>query len=98
MAQLAQLGVAGGLSDIVGSDKDPEEEDSEEDVEEDGEGDQIMAKVYRVFVFFCTMVYKTERSVEMGTCLLYVARTHHFLGYNLHNAVKLKWTLEMGCI
>lgn len=47
MAQLAQLGVAGGLSDIVGSDKDTEEGDSEEDMEEDGEGDQkIMAKAF----------------------------------------------------
>ena len=44
MAQLAQLGVAGGLSDIVGSDKDTDEGDSEEDMEEDGEEDQrIMA-------------------------------------------------------
>lgn len=47
MAQLAQLGVAGGLSDIVGSDKDTEEGDSEEDMEEDGEGDQrIMAMAF----------------------------------------------------
>lgn len=47
MAQLAQLGVAGGLSDIVGSDKDTEEGDSEEDMEEDGEGDKrIMAMAF----------------------------------------------------
>ena len=55
MAQLAQLGVGGELSDIVGSDKDAEEGDSEEDVEEDGKGDLIMAKVYPVFFsLFCT--------------------------------------------
>lgn len=51
MAQLAQLGVGGVLSDIVGSGKDAEEGDSEEDVEEDGEGDQIMARVHPVFSF-----------------------------------------------
>ena len=73
MAQLAQLGVAGGLSDIVGSDKDTEEGDSEEDMEEDGEGDQkIMMKAF----FFCTMLYKSERSMEWAHACLHTFMAH----------------------
>ena len=81
MAQLAQLGVAGGLSDIVGSDKDTEEGDSEEDMEEDGEGDQrIMAMAF----FFCIMLYKSERSVEWTRACLYtfMLLTHTFFPYS----------------
>lgn len=63
MAQLAQLGVGGELSDIVGSDKDAEEGDSEEDVEEDGKGDLIMAKVHPVFFFLC---FAQRSKAEIG--------------------------------
>ena len=68
MAQLAQLGVAGGLSDIVGSDKDTEEGDSEEDLEEDGEGDQrIMAMAFFFFAQCCINL----RGVWNGHMLAY---------------------------
>lgn len=81
MAQLAQLGVAGGLSDIVGSDKDTEEGDSEEDMEEDGEGDQ---RIMAMASFFSTMLYKPERSVEWTHACLhtFMLLAHTFSPYS----------------